>query len=362
MARRMRGVLTVFAGVVSSCAIAACAPAAPPVAPGASAVGQVVRTELTVDSEPGVAIAMRRVALAEGATRAPVLLVHGAGVGGAAFDLPVPGYSLAEDLARAGHPTYAINVRGWGGSTRPAALDAPPERGAPAATSDVVMRDLAAAVAWIRGREHRPVAIVGWATGGHWAGMYAAGHRDDVSHLVMLNAIYGTPGDWSLRAGMEDPAHPGQPKPLGAYTLRTRAGLLRPWDNNIPVDDKASWRDPLVAAAYADAALASDPTAATRDPPSVRVPSGPLHDSFLLTTGQRMWSAGDVRAATLVVRSSLDFWSRSEDVAALRRELVRARRVEFVELANATHLAFLDRPEHGRTQFVAALRDFLARD
>jgi pimeloyl-ACP methyl ester carboxylesterase len=340
------------------------APAAPVAAPPAASAASLARVDVTVDSDPGIALAVRRIALSTGATGVPVLLIHGAGAGGlAAFDMAVPGYSLAEDLARAGHPTYVVDLRGWGRSTRPAALDAPPDANPPAVTSDVAMRDLAATVAWIRGREHRAIAVVGWATGGHWAGMYAASHPDDVSHLVMLNALYGTPGPWTLRAGLEDPERPGQPaRSLGAYALRDRRSLLSTWNRNIPVDDKASWRDPRVADAYAGVAIASDPTSVTRDPPSVRVPSGPLHDSFLLALGTRLWNAADIRAATLVVRSALDFWSRPEDVAALRNELVHARRAEFVELPDATHLVFLDRPEHGRTRFVELLRAFLARE
>jgi pimeloyl-ACP methyl ester carboxylesterase len=341
-------------------AAAACAGTTP--APSSPAT--ILRDDAMVESEPGVAIAVRRVALAGRSERAPVLLIHGAGAGGVgSFDGPVPGYSLSEDLARAGHPTYVIDVRGWGRSTRPAALDEPPQASPPAVTSDAAARDIAAVVAWIRGRERRAVALVGWATGGHWAGMVAAARPDDVSHLVMLNALYGVPGPWELRARLEDPDRPGElTRSLGGYALRDASALLRNWETNIPTDDKASWRDPRVAAAYADAAITSDPTAATRDPPSVRVPSGPLHDAYLLASGTRLWNAADVRAATLIVRSELDFWSRREDIEALRRELVHARRVELVELPRATHFVFLDRPEHGRQRFVEELRAFLARD
>lgn len=280
----------------------------------------------------------------------------------ASFDVPVPGYSLAEDLARAGHATYLLDVRGWGRSTRPAALDAPPEANEPAVSSDEAVRDIAVVVAWIRGQRPGPIALIGWATGGHWVGMYAAGHADAISHLVMLNALYGTPGAWSLRSRLEDPARPGELSPsLGAYNLRDAPNLIRAWQASIPVPDKATWCDPRVASAYADATIASDPTSGQRDPPSARVPAGPLRDSFALAGGTRMWDAGAIRAATLVVRGSLDFWSRPDDLAALRRELVHTRRVEVVELPGAAHFVFLDRPEHGRERLVAMLRSFLAQ-
>jgi pimeloyl-ACP methyl ester carboxylesterase len=148
---------------------------------------------------------------------------------------------------------------------------------------------------------------------------------------------------------------------LGADSLRDAPNLVRAWEASIPVADKAAWRDPRVAAAYTAAAIASDPTSSQRDPPSVRVPSGPLRDSYELAGGTRAWNAEAIRGATMVVRGELDFWSRPEDVAALRRELVHARRVEIVELPGATHFVFLDRPEHGRARLVATLCAFLAQ-
>jgi pimeloyl-ACP methyl ester carboxylesterase len=347
---------------VSACAPADRSPAAAQ-APTATTGSQVVeRSDVLIDSEPGVKIAVRRVATAS-VSRVPVVLVHGAGGGSvASFDAAVPGYSLAEDLARAGHAAYLVDVRGWGRSTRPVALDQPPDANPAAVQTDDAARDLAAAVAWVRARERRPVALLGWATGGHWAGMVAATHPDDVSHLVMVNALYGTPGAWSMRARLEDPERPGELRPLGAYALRDVASLLWTWNANIPVDDKASWRDPRVAAAYADVAIASDPTSSMRTPPSVRVPSGPLHDSYRVAGGTVMWSATAVRAATLVVRGGLDFWSRPEDLAALRRDLVHARRAEIVEIPDATHFVFLDRPERGRARFLTIVTEFLAHD
>jgi pimeloyl-ACP methyl ester carboxylesterase len=326
---------------------------------------RIERRDAMVESDPGVMIAIREV-VAVGTTssrRLPVVLVHGAGGGGvSSFDSPVPGYSLAEELARAGYTVTILSVRGWERSTHPPSLEEPADANPPAVLSDEAVRDIGAVVASIRARERRPVALLGWATGGHWAGMYAATHPDAVSHVVLLDMIYGTPGAWPMRAALEDPERPGEfARSLGAYNLRDARSMLRTWDAGIPTADKAIWRDPRVAAAYASSAIASDPSAARRTPPSARLPNGPLRDSYLLAGGTKLWEAGDVRAATLVVRSELDHWSRPEDVAALQRELVHARRVETVVLPQATHFVFLDRPDHGRQAFVDAVVKFLAQ-
>ena len=326
---------------------------------------RIERHDGMVESDPGIMIAVREVVAVGGATprRVPVILIHGAGGGGvSSFDSPVAGYSLAEDLARAGHTVTVLSVRGWEKSTRPAALDAPANANPPAVPSDEAIRDIGAVVASVQARAPGPVALFGWATGGHWAGMYAAKYPDAVSHIVLLNTIYGTPGPWSMRSLVEDAERPGEfARSLGAYIVRDTRAMLRTWDASIPTADKSIWRDPHVAEAYASGAVASDPTASQRTPPSMRQPNGPLRDTYLLSSGTKFWQAGDIRAATLVMRSELDHWSRLEDVAALQRELVHARRVETLALPQATHFVFLDRPDHGRRQFIDAVERFLAQ-
>lgn len=132
------------------------------------------------------------------------------------------------------------------------------------------------------------------------------------------------------------------------------------WDRSISMEDKNAWRDPAVAAAYAEAAIASDPTAGERTPPSFRAPSGALEDSFYLASGRQLWDASLIRSPTLVIRSERDFWSRPEDAERLQAHLVHAARVKVVELPEATHFAHLDRAERGRDLLIRELLAFLA--
>jgi pimeloyl-ACP methyl ester carboxylesterase len=305
--------------------------------------------------DEGVSLFVRELRAAGDEGGVPVILMHGARVPGvASFDLPVAHGSLAAELAAAGHRVFVMDARGYGGSTRPAAMDATPDGQAPLVRSDEVVRDLGAVVEWVRARTGRAqVALVGWAAGGHWCGMYAALHPDRVSHLVVVNALYGA------TAATPHPLLGGEP-PHAGYALAPAASLLRPWDANIPGADKARWRDPAVASAYVAAALASDPTSGARTPPSLRAPLGALEDSVYLAAGRQLWDASLVRAATLIVRSERDFWSRPEDVERLTAHLTHAARVRVVRLADATHFVHLDRPERGRALLLAALFDWLA--
>src|SRR6202000_2337486 len=64
--------------------------------------------------------------LREGAGDKVVLFVHGAGTPAeVAFDVPYQDYSWMEYLARAGFDVFAMDMTGYGRSTRPAAMDDP---------------------------------------------------------------------------------------------------------------------------------------------------------------------------------------------------------------------------------------------
>jgi pimeloyl-ACP methyl ester carboxylesterase len=341
--------------------VACCARVAP---------AQVVRSDHSVASDPGISIFVREVRReAGGARQVPVLLLHGARVPGvASFDLPVANGSLAADLARAGHAVYIMDARGYGSSTRPPEMSQSPDRHPPLVRSPEVVRDVAAVVDWIRRRRGVDrVALLGWATGGHWLGYYATLYPERVSHLILYNTLYGAvSGHPTLGPGsdLEDPGSRGRfnAKARGAYRFNTAESLLPSWDRSIPLEDKTAWRDPAVAAAYVDAALASDSTASMRNPPSFRAPTGALEDSYYLASGHRLWDASLVRAATLILRSERDFWSRPDDLASLQADLVWARRVRAVVLPDATHFAHLDRPERGRDRLIREVLNFLREE
>ncbi|MBE9049357.1 alpha/beta fold hydrolase [Nostocales cyanobacterium LEGE 11386] len=325
---------------------------------------QVTRKDFYVTSDPGIQIFVREVLLGDRtkSSNPPILLIHGGGPGGiTSFDLNVRGYSLAADFAAAGHSVYIMNVRGWEHSTRPTALDQPPEKNPPSVPSDEAVRDIGDVVDAIRDRHQgQPVALVGWATGGHWAGMYTSQNNEKVSHLVMLNSLYGVDAPWKLRHAFEDPNKPGTfDSDAGAYRITDAEGLITQWNRTIPVEDKSQWRDPAVVDAYQRTALARGANGNTSNPSSLRIPSAYRLESYNLSLGQKYWEASDITVPTLVIRGELDFWSRQEDLQALKAELVNASRVKTVTIPSGTHYLFNDRPERGRDFFIRQVLSFL---
>ncbi|MEC5343134.1 alpha/beta hydrolase [Brenneria populi] len=326
----------------------------------------IVRQDRYVSVQPGVTLFIREIrpAAPSAGRAAPVLLLHGARVPGvASFDLSVPGGSLAGDLAAAGHRVYLLDLRGYGFSSRPAAMSEPPERSAPLMRTADAVDDIGAAVSAImQWSQSDKVSILGWATGGHWAGAYAAQYPQHVERLVLYNTLYGSSSrhdTLGLGSPLDTPGKPGvfNASRFGGYRVNTRASLFPAWDDGIPSQDKTRWRDERVAQAYADAALASDYTAYRRDPPGFRAPSGAMADSFELAIGKKQWQASRLAMPVLVIRSERDFWSRAQDAAALAQEAPDARALT---IPGATHFVHLDRNEAGRERFFSAVNRFLA--
>ncbi len=324
------------------------------------------REDFEIESEPGISIFVRQVAPLR-ASGAPVLLLHGARVPGIpSFDLPVEGGSLAGDLAREGHQVYVMDARGYGRSTRMPEMSQPPDGKAALARSSEIVRDIDAVVKEIALRQSgsRPV-LFGWATGGHWVGLYASLYSERIAGVILLNTLYGaTATHPSLGHGsdLEDPRRPGRFNRAlyGAYRLSTSGSLLAAWDRSIPMADKTKWRSPEVAAAYVSAAMASDDTSTSRAPASFRAPSGAMEDSFYLATGRQLWDASLIRVPMLVVRSGHYFWSRPQDVELMAAHAAHAE-VQTLTIPDATHFVHLDRPDRGRAKLLQEVRQFLAK-
>lgn len=321
--------------------------------------GALTRTDYFVEREPDVRLFVRHVAT-PAARGLPIVLVHGGSPGSEViFDLPVPGYSLAEDLARRGLDVFLMDARGWGpSSAADSGADLPGSSAAVIADISTVVDDV------LRTTRSPRLLLFGHASGGHWAAMYAAKHADKVAGLVLLNSMYAVDAPWGLRKNLEDPQRPDvYDESAGPYRLATAEGLLAGWNRAIPVADKDQWRDPDVATTYVTLGLASDPTARTRTPPSVRIPGGFRRDHYLLSQGKAFWNARDLRAPILYMRGSRDHWSRPEDLQALRRDLPAAIAAQsrFITLQDATHFVFLDRPERGRKEMMRHLDEFCSQ-
>ena len=319
---------------------------------------EVARTDLTVASEDGLQLFVRRFEDdAAREDRGPFLLINGGRPGVlASWDVDKPGPSVAALLAKAGHTVYLMDARGFGRSEHPPSMRDGMETGPVAVRSHEVVRDIAAVVADIKRRHpgDARLAATGWATGSQWLGHYASLYPQAVSRLVYYQGAYGgAPGGWAFQsvADPDDPAMLDRAR-FAAFRCSTAEQMTARMREE--TDDQAFLER------YAALAVEGDERAATREPPCFRFPSGPLADTLMLVNGRPLFDVGAVAGHVLILRSENDFWSRPADVAALRAHLGSAASVTVKEFPDASHFIHL-LPET-RQSFVDAVLSFTAPD
>ncbi|HET9949931.1 MAG TPA: alpha/beta fold hydrolase [Longimicrobiales bacterium] len=223
-----------------------------------------------------------------------VLFVHGAGTPAeVAFD--APGASWMGYLADAGYDVFAMDMTGYGRSTRPYPMNDPcslseeqqadlvpwvltepcaPTYGFAATTIESDWHDLDAVVEYVRAlRNVERVHLAAWSLGGPRAGGYAARHPEKVASLILLSPAY------SRARGAQPPAQVPAPGP--AMTKQSRADFDALWDRQLGCPNQY---EPATREAVWQAMLESDPVGATWGTGVRRAPR-------VTTWG---WSAADV--------------------------------------------------------------------
>lgn len=313
---------------------------------------QIAKTEVLIDAfDPGIRLFIRE-KMAQGNTQFTnsniVLFLHGATSPSTCdFDLQYKDYSWADWLVKHGYVVYMVDYRNYGGSTREKAMDEPPSKNSPVTRSYLALRDIEAAVNYIkRTRNVEKVSLVGWSWGAMMAGYYASLHSENVQKLVLYAPLYNFNDHTNLGpgSGLQNKRKPREFNfALGAYRLASEAANTGRWNGEIPVENKDEYRDPAVPAAFWNECLATDPTSKNRSPASLRAPNGVLEDSFYQATGRPLWNAANIYAPTLVIGGNYDTWSFQEDRAGLMRELVHAPVKHNVLIPDATHFVLFEK-------------------
>lgn len=321
------------------------------------AIAEVVRTDFTVASTPEIDLFVREVRDADAAnTAGPVLLLHGARVGGlASFDVDVGDVSLAEDLAEAGYTVYVADLRGYGRSSFPASMNGDRFASPPAVPTEDAVEDVKAVLDEIERRHQgQSISAFGWATGSHWLAATEAAHPGSIDRLVFFNSVYGGVGDWRLTKNFAVEGAPAtfNYEKFGAYRLSNADSLVGRWTKAEGISD-------AFIARYVELAMEGDPTAGSRDPKSFRHPSGPIADTLRAVNEAPLYDAGAIRSNVLILRSEKDFWSRPVDVKAMVGDLTSAADVTVHELQGASHYIHLEAGE-GRSAFFRVVTDYLS--
>jgi pimeloyl-ACP methyl ester carboxylesterase len=200
-----------------------------------------------------------------------VLFVHGAGTPAeVAFDVPYEDYSWMAYLAAAGFDVFAVDMTGYGRSTRPTLMNdacnlsneqqrslgrAPcaAKHEAQLTTIASDWDDIDAVVEYILELRDTPrLSLVGWSLGGPRAGGYASRNADKVAKLVLLAPAYN-------RVAGQNPPAPS-PSVGVAFNVQAHADFTANWERQVGCPNQY---EPGAAAAVWSEMLLSDPIGAT---------------------------------------------------------------------------------------------------
>ena len=287
-----------------------------------------------------------------------VLFVHGAGTPAeVAFD--APGASWMAYLANAGYDVFAMDMTGYGRSTRPHEMNDPcnlseqdqldlvplsldgtcsPSYPSTSTTIESDWTDLDAVVEYVRAlRNVQRVHLAAWSLGGPRAGGYAARHPDKVASLILLSPAYSR---------NRSPNPPAQvPGPGAAMTKQSRADFETLWDRQLGCP---SQYEPEVRESVWTAMLESDPVGATWGTGVRRAPR-------VTTWG---WSAEEVGAQQtpmLLIAPETDGQVPPERVVELYEDAGSERKI-LAHLACSSHNAMW---ETNRERLFAASLEWL---
>lgn len=271
----------------------------------------------------------------------PVLYVHGATFPSRlSIGYRLDGFSWADDLMARGFQVWGFDFLGYGRSSRPAAMTAPVNANPPVGGCDSAAAQIDAVLDAMREAGARPdIRMIAHSRGCAPAMQVAGTGR--IHRIALFGPIVRRCG---ARAA----------PPTGAWRDITVADQHRRFVEDVPDGATPVLSERHFALWGADF-LATDPGAATREPPAVRVPAGPAADIAALWSGTALYDPAEVKCPTLIVRGEWDSLTTDADAAGLYRALGAAAKWD-VKIARATHLAHL---EAGRFDLYAAVAAFL---
>ena len=257
----------------------------------------------------------------------PVLYVHGATFPSAlsvGFDLGDG--SWLDDWTVRGFDAWAFDFAGFGESGRYPAMSEPADRHPPLGRAPEAALQVASVLALIR-RETggRRVSLAAHSWGSMPAACATIAQPDAVDRLVLFAPI-------ARRTG-------GKLAVLPAWADVTNAAQHARF-----VEDVPEGHPPVLPAfdRWARAYLASDPGAAARSPPAVRIPSGPRADNGDAWSGRLAWNPAQLTRPLSIVRGAWDSLCTDADAAMLLAAATAAPQRHDRRLEAGTHLMHLE--------------------
>ncbi|MCA8318577.1 MULTISPECIES: alpha/beta hydrolase [Burkholderia cepacia complex] len=281
-----------------------------------------------------------------------IVMVHDATFSsGSLYDVPFNGMSFIDYLAAAGFDVYAMDVRGYGHSSRPVEMEQFADLHEPSVKTDTGVADFGRVVDHVlqrRGLEK--VSLFGMAWGGTVAGAYTSQSNDKVHKLVLLAPQWLSPNPIQLDIGYE----------LDAWRFVAVRQVKALWLRAAPEYRRATLMPDGWFEQWADFTLAEDPWSFEHAPDQLRASNGPIQDMRdYWRAGRKLYEPAQIQVPVLLVHGEWDVDVPISLTWALFLELCNAPYRLWSEIGEATHWVLL---EKNRLLAFQAVRDFYDRD
>lgn len=304
---------------------------------------------LIAADEPGIELHIRRKYRADRAPFTPattILLMHGATLPAESlYDVDVGQGAFMDVLADAGFDVHALNVRGFGASTRPPGMRGAPDAAPPQVRTDVAVRDLSTAIDHILAARGLPrLSLIGMSWGGTVSGAYTAAHNERIEKLTLIAPQWLSDGPPRIDPGGTLQAY----RRFDVRAFRTR------WLEGVPAHRHDEILPPAWFERWAEVMLASDRDA--RDG-IVNAPAGVIQDvREYWAVGRPFYDPAAITVPVLLLHGEWDLDVPLPRMQALFLRLSNAAYRRWVEIGEGTHMVVM---ETNRWQVLDAIRAFL---
>lgn len=291
-----------------------------------------------IESDDDITISLRERSATDPDTA--VVFVHGATYAGrAAFDpVGAPEYSWLAWAADAGRAAFAVDIRGYGRSERPPAMDAGDESETPPSRASEAVTDVDAAIRAVETQFSGPIHLVGTSWGTMIIGrLLTMSDAPDVASVTLHAPVFEP--DSSLLDGMRT-----DPPPIRTMTHNE---VQSRWNEQVSTDPPAAIRegtadsDPVFDAFWTS--LVSSEQGMDGDD-AIVAPNGTLADLAEASAGDPPYDPDAIDVPTLVVRGSLDPTSTREDAFRVYDRLsIPDDEAVYTEIDGGTHFVHLER-------------------
>lgn len=317
-------------------------------------MSQVVTEEVFVPSEPGIDIYVRNKRPSDLTAFTPtrtLLFVHGSTYPAhTTFDLPLGGRSWMEFVAAHGYDVWCLDVRGYGRSTRPKEMSAPPQANPPVVRTATAVKDVEAVLQFVlKRRGIDRINLLGWSWGCTLMATTAIRNPDKVARL----ALYAPPFIRTTPSLL----NPGG-GPLGAYRTVTQEQARTRWLTGVPEHRKTELIPAGFFEQWAAATWATDPEGARLDPPALRAPNGTVADTQEFWVQRRMvYDPAAIQAPALIALGEWDNDTPPYMAQALFPLLVNSPGRRLAMLPEGTHHMMLEKNREMLFRTVQAFLD-----